>query len=60
MTPAWLLDAVAAVMLAVAAVSAARLVKARAFAGFLLSPAVTIGCRVAMGVAMAFMLFIAI
>jgi hypothetical protein len=27
--------------------------------GFLLSPAVTIGCRVAMGVAMAFMLFIA-
>jgi hypothetical protein len=29
-------------------------------AGFLLSPAVTIGCRVAMGVAMAFMLFIAI
>ncbi|MGH3159539.1 MAG: hypothetical protein ACRDNF_23605, partial [Streptosporangiaceae bacterium] len=27
---------------------------------FLLSPAVTIGCRVAMGVAMAFMLFIAI
>ena len=31
MTPAWLLDAVAALMLAVAAVSAARLVKARAF-----------------------------
>jgi hypothetical protein len=28
--------------------------------GFLLSPAVTIGCRIAMGVAMAFMLFIAI
>ena len=27
---------------------------------FLLSPAVTVGCRIAMGVAMAFMLFIAI
>ncbi len=28
--------------------------------GFLLSPAVTIGCRIAMGVTMAFMLFVAI
>ena len=28
-------------------------------AGFLLSPAVTVGCRIAMGVTMAFMLLIA-
>ncbi len=29
-------------------------------AGFLLSPAVTVGCRIAMGVTMAFMLLIAL
>jgi hypothetical protein len=33
---------------------------ARGIGGFLLSPGVTVGCRIAMGVAMAFLLIIAI
>jgi hypothetical protein len=34
--------------------------RTRGAAGFILSPAVTVGCRVAMGVTMAFMLLIAL